>query len=70
MARPKENKLCETPGCKFTRNARGMCRTHYGAWLRKNKGSVVDVPRWVFAELTDAEKEHYWQWVKKELKLV
>lgn len=66
---PKPPRLCEQPGCSARHNAHGMCKTHYGQWLRANKGHVADVPRWIFAELTDAEKEDYWQWVKKELRL-
>lgn len=60
---------CVVFDCNFLNNARGMCKTHYGQWLRENKSTVSNVPRWVFAELTNAEKEDYWQWVKKELRL-
>lgn len=60
---------CIVVDCEFLNNARGMCKTHYGAWLRENKGSVSEVPRMVVSEMTDDEKEQYWLWVKKELRL-
>ena len=61
---------CIVFDCEFMNNARGMCKTHYGQWLRENKGVVLNAPHMVVAEMSDEEKEQYWQWVKKELRLV
>lgn len=64
MARPKENKLCEMPGCTFKRNARGMCRTHYGQWLRANDGKATEAATRSY-EAIDTDK--FWEFVKQEI---
>lgn len=66
MARDK----CIVLGCEFLNNARGMCRTHYGQWLRENKGTTLNAPHMIVADMTDEEKEDYWQFIKRELNLV
>ena len=63
MARSK----CSVYGCEYVNNARGMCRTHYGAWLRENAGATKKHTPTV--GLTKEEKEDYWVWVKNHLQL-
>lgn len=59
-------KQCSTVGCENRNNARGMCKSHYGQWLRFNNGTASSTsPR----EYTPIDVEDYWLWVKKELKL-
>jgi hypothetical protein len=62
--------VCIMLGCEYLNNARGMCRTHYGQWLRENKDALLRPAPMVVGEMTDEQKEDYWQFVRKELKLV
>lgn len=66
MARPRSRTTCEMPDCEFMQNARGMCRTHYGQWLRANDG-VATVEATRSYQAIDTDK--FWEFVKKELQL-
>jgi hypothetical protein len=63
MARPS----CSIKGCEYENNARGLCRTHYGAWLRENKHATKSHSPTV--ALSEAERDDYWLWVKNHLRL-
>lgn len=66
MGRPISREKCEMLGCEFMQNARGMCRTHYGQWLRANNGKATEaIPR----NYQSIDTEDFWQFVKKELQL-
>ena len=66
MARGRPPKDCEVSGCHAINNARGMCSTHYGQWLRSRNGTADGVVR---EPKPDFDYDAYWNWVKKELKL-
>lgn len=66
MARGKPPKQCGVEGCTNRNNARGMCRTHYGQWLRANDGVASEAATRSYQAI-DTEK--FWEFVKKELKL-
>lgn len=61
---------CVVFDCNFLNNARGMCKTHYGQWLRENKDALLRPAPMVVGDLSKEELEDYWQFVKKELRLV
>jgi hypothetical protein len=63
MARPK----CSVDGCEYENNARGLCKSHYGFWLRDNPN--VTKSHTPTRPLTEEEKGDYWLWVKNHLKL-
>lgn len=56
---------CSKDGCTNLNNARGLCKSHYGQWLRANNGTAAAEPR----EYIPIDIDAYWNWVKKELKL-
>lgn len=59
-------KECTTEGCTALNNARGLCKSHYGQWLRFNNGTASSTsPR----DYTPIDVDDFWDFVKKELKL-
>jgi len=62
MARPKKN--CEKWNCGKPNNARGLCSTHYGQWMREQRDLKLG-----FQPRKEIDPEDLWEFVKKELKL-
>lgn len=61
----KERKECSVVDCTKTMNAREMCKIHYNRYLRANRGADY-MPK----PVDDIDYEDYWDFVKKEMKLV